>query len=202
MVPVMRSKPIIRSEVSPLPSQFVPTPAPIAWLTGLSGAGKTTIAQAVQLELQSRKLKVQLLDADEVRRHLNRDLGFTREDRNENVRRIGYIANLLAGHGIIVLVAAIAPYREARDFVRCGAAGSFMEIFVSAPLAVCEQRDPKGLYKRARQGKLKAFTGIDDPYEEPFAPEVRCNTHIETPAESASKVITALLDALGRELLF
>lgn len=186
------SLPEFSSIASPA-SSFKADQGAIVLLTGLSGAGKSTIAQAVSAGLGARDLRVQVLDADEVRRGLNRDLGFSREDRNENLRRLGYVANLLAAHGVIVLVAAIAPYREARELIRAAARRPFLEVFVSAPLDVCEGRDPKGLYKKARRGELRGFTGIDDPYEEPLAPEVRCDTHIETPLESAAKVISALL---------
>lgn len=195
-VPLPESESFVRSS-SPLNGGQ----GAIVLLTGLSGAGKSTIAQAVNAGLRGRDIRVQILDADDVRRKLNRDLGFSREDRNENVRRLGYIANLLAAHGVVVLVAVIAPYREARDLIRSEAGGRFLEVFVAAPLEVCERRDPKGLYKKARRGELRGFTGIDAPYEEPSAPEVRCNTHLETIQESAGKVIAALLNDSGVELL-
>ncbi len=162
------------------------------WLTGLSGAGKSTIAKAVYTELLTRGFRVELLDADELRKHLNRDLGFSKEDRNENVGRIGFIADLLTRHGVIVLVAAIAPYRSARDEVR-HRIGSFLEIHIDAPLEICEARDPKGLYKKVRQGEIHGFTGIDDPYEKPSSPEVRCDTDKETIRESVEKVLGAVL---------
>lgn len=195
-IPLPESESFVRSS-SPLNGRR----GAVVLLTGLSGAGKSTIAQAVNAGLLVRDIRVQILDADDVRRNLNRDLGFSREDRNENLRRLGYIANLLAAHGVVVLVAVIAPYREARDLIRAAAGGRFLEVFVAAPLEVCERRDPKGLYKKARRGELKGFTGIDDPYEEPLAPEVRCNTHLETLQESAGKVIAALLKDSGVELL-
>ncbi len=195
-IPLPESESFVRSS-SPLNGSR----GAVVLLTGLSGAGKSTIAQAVNAGLLVRDIRVQILDADDVRRNLNRDLGFSREDRNENVRRLGYIANLLAAHGVVVLVAVIAPYREARDLIRAAAGDRFLEVFVAAPLEVCERRDPKGLYKKARRGELKGFTGIDDPYEEPLAPEVRCNTHLETLQESAGKVIAALLKDSGVELL-
>ena len=195
-IPLPESESFVRSS-SPLNGSR----GAVVLLTGLSGAGKSTIAQAVNAGLLVRDIRVQILDADDVRRNLNRDLGFSREDRNENVRRLGYIANLLAAHGVVVLVAVIAPYRETRDLIRAAAGDRFLEVFVAAPLEVCERRDPKGLYKKARRGELKGFTGIDDPYEEPLAPEVRCNTHLETLQESAGKVIAALLKDSGVELL-
>jgi adenylylsulfate kinase len=184
-------------QAEPVAFPCAPSLGLVAWLTGLSGAGKSTIAGTTCAELLALGLRVQILDADEVRKTLNRDLGFSRADRDENVRRIGYIANLLSAHGVIVLVAAIAPYREARDQIRTSSGGRFLEVFVSAPLAVCEKRDPKGLYRKARLGILKGLTGIDDPYEEPLAPEVVCNTDMETLKESAGKVTAALLSALA-----
>ncbi len=165
----------------------------ILWLTGLRGAGKTTIARAAYTELLARGLCAEVLDADEVRRHLSPDLGFNKQDRDENVKRLGYVANLLASHGVTVLVAAISPYRQARDEVRAQAGRRFIEIHVSAPLYVCERRDPKGLYRKARRGEIKGFTGIDDPYEEPLSPEIRCNTDHESLNECVDKVISTVL---------
>ena len=164
------------------------------WFTGLSSAGKTTVSRAVYERLWARGYQVELLDGDEVRRHLCKDLGFSRQDRDENIRRIAFVAELLTRNGVIVLVSAISPYRAARDEAR-QRIGSFVEVFVNAPLAVCEQRDTKGLYRKARAGEIAGFTGIDDPYEPPVAPEVRCDTGEETVAESVAKVIR-YLDAL------
>jgi bifunctional enzyme CysN/CysC len=158
------------------------------WLTGLSGAGKSTIAEAACTELLVRGMRVQVLDADLLRKHLNRDLGFSKEDRDENVRRIGFVADLLVRHGIIVLVAAISPYRAAREEAR-QAIGNFVEVYVNAPLSVCEARDPKGLYKKVRAGKIHSFTGIDDPYEEPLLPDIRLNTHELSLKESVSLLL-------------
>jgi adenylyl-sulfate kinase len=166
------------------------------WFTGLSGAGKTTICRAVQTELLARWIRAELLDGDMVREHLNRDLGFSKEDRDENIRRIGFVAHLLTRNGILVLVSAISPYRATRDEIR-GKIGDFMEVYVNAPLQVCEQRDQKGLYKKARSGQLCSFTGIDDPYELPLAPEVECRTDQETVKESVDKVIAAILKSPG-----
>jgi bifunctional enzyme CysN/CysC len=162
------------------------------WFTGLSGAGKSSIAKAVHTELLARGIRSELLDADDVRKHLNSDLGFSKEDRNENVRRIGFIASLLTRNGITTLVCAISPYRSVREEVR-RTIGSFYEVYVAAPLEVCERRDPKGLYKRARHGEIHGFTGIDDPYEEPLAPELRCCTETETLKESSEKVLEGVL---------
>jgi adenylylsulfate kinase len=161
------------------------------WFTGLSGAGKTTISRVVANELREEGYKVELLDGDMLRQTLTKGLGFSREDRDENVRRIGYVANLLTRNDVIVLVSAISPYRQIRTQMRLDIA-DFIEVYVNAPLSVCEQRDVKGLYKKARAGEVRNFTGIDDPYEAPLFPEVVCNTHIETIAESAGKVLSKM----------
>jgi adenylylsulfate kinase len=163
------------------------------WFTGLSGAGKTTICNAVSSALSERGYRVEVLDGDVVRQQLSRDLGFSREDRDENVRRIAFIAEILTRNGILVLVAAISPYRTVREEVR-QKIGRFLEVFVDAPLAICEERDPKGLYRKARRGELKGFTGIDDPYEAPQVPDVRCRTDRETLEISSKKVISAVAD--------
>jgi adenylylsulfate kinase len=165
------------------------------WLTGLSGAGKTTICNAVYSALIGRGYRAEVLDGDALRKHLSRDLGFSKEDRDENIRRIGFIADLLTRNGIVVLVAAISPYRSVRDEMR-RKIGRFMEVFVDASLAVCEQRDPKGLYRKARSGELSGFTGIDDPYQEPLSAEVRCQTDFESPQASSLKVISAVIEYL------
>lgn len=161
------------------------------WFTGLSGAGKTTICRAVEQELRSRALKLEVLDGDIVRENLTKGLGFSKEDRDENIRRIGFVSNLLTRNGVIVLVSAISPYRAVREEVR-QQIGDFIEVHVSAPLNVCEERDVKGLYRRARAGEIKNFTGIDDPYEAPLNPEVECKTHEETLQQSVDKVLRAL----------
>jgi adenylylsulfate kinase len=166
------------------------------WLTGLSGAGKTTICKSVQVDLASRGCRVEVLDADIVRKQFWPDLGFSKPDRDENIRRIGWLAQLLTRNGIIVLVAAISPYRAVRDEVR-NSISRFVEVHVDAPLHVCEERDPKGLYRRARSGELHGFTGIDDPYEAPFAPEIRCATDTETVNESTGRVVSAILEYLS-----
>jgi adenylylsulfate kinase len=161
------------------------------WFTGLSGAGKTTISKAVEQELRSQGYLVEVLDGDIVRQNLTKGLGFSKEDRDENIRRIGFVAHLLTRNGVIVLVSAISPYREIRQEVKAKI-GDFIQVFVNAPLEVCEQRDVKGLYKKARAGEIKHFTGIDDPYETPSDPDVECHTDIETEAESVAKVLQKL----------
>lgn len=162
------------------------------WFTGLSGSGKTTISRAVETKLAQHGDRVELLDGDLVRQTLTKDLGFSRADREENIRRIGFVANLLTRNGVIVLVSAISPYRVVRQEVR-QAIGSFIEVYVNAPLEVCEQRDVKGLYRRARAGEIKQFTGIDDPYEPPLVPEITCYTAEETVEASATKVANYVL---------
>ncbi|MHC0062628.1 adenylyl-sulfate kinase [Nostoc sp. UIC 10890] len=161
------------------------------WFTGLSGAGKTTICQFVEKELRIQGYRVEVLDGDAVRQNLCKGLGFNKEDREENIRRIGFVASLLARNNVIVLVSAISPYRKIREEVR-QSIPSFIEVYVNASLEVCEQRDVKGLYKKARSGEIKHFTGIDDPYEIPLSPEVECKTNQESIAESATKVLEKL----------
>jgi adenylylsulfate kinase len=163
------------------------------WFTGLSGAGKTTITQALEKKLREDGYGIEVLDGDVVRTNLTKGLGFSKADRDENIRRIGFVSHLLTRHGVIVLVSAISPYRDIREEVR-QKIGDFVEIFVNAPLAVCEGRDVKGLYKKARQGEIKGFTGIDDPYEEPLNPEVECHTDLESLEESVAKVWAKLIE--------
>jgi len=163
------------------------------WFTGLSGAGKTTITQALEKKLQENGYGIEVLDGDVVRTNLTKGLGFSKADRDENIRRIGFVSHLLTRHGVIVLVSAISPYRDIRGEVR-QKISDFVEIFVNAPLAVCEGRDVKGLYKKARQGEIKGFTGIDDPYEKPLNPEVECRTDLESLEESVAKVWTKLIE--------
>ena len=165
------------------------------WFTGLSGAGKTTIATALEKELRARGHPVEMLDGDEVRKHLTKGLGFSKEDRDENIRRIGYVANLLTRNGVVVIVAVISPYRQARDEVR-KLIGTFVEVYVSTPLAVCEQRDVKGLYKKARAGEIKGFTGIDDPYESPAQAELVIDTSNQPVAGAVQTILRHL--AQGR----
>jgi adenylylsulfate kinase len=161
------------------------------WFTGLSSAGKTTISQSLHEILQARGYQVEWLDGDVVRQHLSKDLGFSKQDRDENIRRIGALAGQLTESGAIVLVSAISPYRAVRDEVR-QRIGAFLEVWVHAPLAVCEQRDIKGIYRRARAGEIHNVTGLDDPYEQPLAPDLECRTDLETLEESAAKVLEAI----------
>lgn len=162
------------------------------WFTGLSGAGKTSISSALEQKLLSDGYKnVEILDGDVVRQNLTKGLGFSKEDRDENIRRVGFVANLLTRNQVIVLVSAISPYQEIRQEVR-ERIGNFIEVYVNAPLAICEQRDVKGLYKKARAGEIKNFTGIDDPYEPPLNPDVECRTDLETLEESVAKVLAKL----------
>jgi adenylylsulfate kinase len=163
------------------------------WLTGLSGAGKSTIANALREHLSAGGLlNLALLDADELRASLCKDLGFTREDREANIRRIGFLSKVLTHHGVPNIVAIISPYRQIRREVQ-NIINSFLEVYVNCPLEECEQRDVKGLYAKARRGEIKMFTGIDDPYEPPETPEVTVYTERETVQESLQKIINALL---------
>jgi adenylylsulfate kinase len=170
----------------------------IILFTGLSGSGKSTLCRAAQGELQRQGYRVEVLDGDEVRQHLCKDLGFAKQDRIENLMRIHYVAQLLSRNGIVVLVAAISPYREAREQIRRTTSSTFLEIYVNASLDVCEWRDPKGLYRKARQGVIPAFTGISDPYEAPLNPDVVCYTDVEAVEESCAKVVAKVNDLVRR----
>jgi adenylylsulfate kinase len=161
------------------------------WFTGLSGSGKTTIGEIVEKELRNRGRRVEVLDGDIVRTNLSKGLGFGRDDRNINVLRIGFVANLLTRNGVAVIVSAISPYKEARDQVRRRIV-DFVEVFVDAPLEVCAERDVKGLYQKAFAGEIPQFTGVSDPYEPPAAPDLPLKTDEEEPQESARKVIEKL----------
>jgi len=168
----------------------------LVWLTGLSGAGKSTIANLVESRLHSLGHHTYLLDGDNVRHGLNKDLGFTDADRVENIRRVGEVAKLMVDAGLIVIASFISPFRVERRTVRSLVEeGEFIEVHVDAPLSVVEERDPKGLYKKARSGELKNFTGVDSPYEPPEAPEVRVDTSALTPEEAAEQVIDAMTRA-------
>ena len=165
----------------------------ILWFTGLSGAGKSTVANALEQALHRRGYHTYLLDGDNVRHGLNKNLGFTAEDRVENIRRIGEVAKLFVDGGTIVLTAFISPYRQDRRLVRdLVDEGEFIEVFVDTPLGVCEDRDPKGLYKKARAGEIKGFTGIDDPYERPERPEITLRTDQNSIEESVVQILEDL----------
>lgn len=165
------------------------------WFTGLSGAGKTTLANIVQEQLLAQGYKVETLDGDIVRTHLSKGLGFSRADRDTNILRIGFVAKLLTRNEVVVLVSAISPYRATRDQVRTDI-GSFVEVFVNCPLEICMERDTKGLYKKALAGEIAQFTGVSDVYEHPLNPEIVVETAHETPSESALKIM-ARLEELG-----
>lgn len=166
----------------------------ILWFTGLSGAGKTTVSIALENTLFEQKALVTILDGDVVRSGLNQDLGFSAEDRKENIRRIGEVAKLLANQAFVVIVAFISPFREDRDWVRQSMdEGRFIEVFIDCPLTVCEERDTKGLYKKARKGEINDFTGISSPYEPPLSPEIRLKTS-EHSVEDCVRQITQYLD--------
>jgi adenylyl-sulfate kinase len=161
------------------------------WFTGLSGAGKSTLAQGVRDVLVARGRGVEILDGDEVRTNLSKGLGFSKEDRDTNIRRIGWVCEVLSRNGVIAIAAAISPYRAIRDEIR-ERIPNFFEVFVDVPLEVLIERDTKGLYKKALAGEIKGFTGIDDPYEAPLDPELVIHTDKETPAESAGRILAAL----------
>ena len=163
------------------------------WFTGLPSAGKTTLAHALAKRLADEGYeRVEVLDGDIAREHLTRGLGFSREDRDENVRRIGWVASLLARNGVIVLASVISPYRGVRDEVRALHDGRFFEVYVSTPVDVCEERDVKGLYAKARSGEIQGMTGIDDPYEPPLEPDAVIPTHAQTIQESVEQLWQAL----------
>ena len=165
------------------------------WFTGLSGAGKSTLSQIIEKRLRDRGRNVEVLDGDIVRTHLSKGLGFSREDRDTNIKRIAFVCSLLTRNGVICISAAIAPYREAREWAR-KEIGDFVEVYVKCPIEVCRQRDVKGLYKLVDEGKLKGFTGVDDPYEEPENPELVIETDKETVEESVARIF-ARLEELG-----
>ena len=172
-----------------------PTPQGVTvWFTGLPSAGKTTIANLVGERLAQGGRPVEVLDGDVVRSHLSRGLGFSKADRDENIRRIGFVAGLLTGHGVTVLVSAVSPYRAVRDELRTtiGRVGGFLEVHVATDLATCRARDVKGLYARQARGELRGLTGVDDPYEPPLAPELVLDTAVEPPEASADRVLALL----------
>jgi len=165
------------------------------WFTGLSGAGKSTLSEAIEQRLKARGRKVEVLDGDIVRTHLSKGLGFSREDRDINIKRIAFVCSMLTRNGVVCISAAISPYREAREWAR-KEISNFVEIYVKCPLEVCRERDVKGLYKLVDEGKIKNFTGVDDPYEEPEHPELVIHTDKETVEESIQRIF-AKLEQLG-----
>ncbi len=170
----------------------------VIWFTGLSGAGKTTLARALSKRLAEDGFPVEILDGDEVRENLSRGLGFSKADRDTNIRRIGFVARLLARNGVIVLAAAISPYRQPRDDVRRDLTADgvrFVEIFIHCPIGVLIERDVKGLYKKALAGEVKNFTGISDPYEEPLKPEIIIDSSTESIDESVERILARVIDS-------
>jgi adenylylsulfate kinase len=162
------------------------------WFTGLSGSGKTTITNILVRELRKRGSKLEVLDGDIVRQNLSKGLGFSKEDRDTNIRRVAFVADLLSRNEVPVITAAISPYREIRDQARENMDGRFIEAYVKASVEECEKRDVKGLYAKARSGEIKEFTGVSDPYEAPENPELTLDTEHQTPEESAQKVLAYL----------
>ena len=163
------------------------------WFTGLSGAGKSTLSEAIERRLKQHGYKVEILDGDIVRTHLSKGLGFSREDRDTNIKRIGFVCSLLTRNDVICISAAISPYREAREWAR-KEIKNFVEVYVKCPIDVCRKRDVKGLYKLVDEGKITGFTGIDDPYEEPENPEVVIETDKETQEESVAHILARLVE--------
>ena len=162
------------------------------WFTGLPSAGKTTIARALEKRLLDDGHRVEILDGDVVRTYLTKDLGYSREDRDENIRRIGFVAHMLSRNGVVVLCSVVSPYREVREELRTLHDGRFIEVYVSTPVDVCSQRDVKGLYAKQQSGEMSGLTGVDDPYEPPLEPEVVVPTHTQTLDESVEMVWQAL----------
>ena len=163
------------------------------WFTGLSGAGKSTLAEVIERRLKDQGRNVEILDGDIVRTHLSKGLGFSREDRDTNIKRIAFVCSLLTRNGVVCISAAIAPYREAREWAR-REIGDFVEVYLKCPIEVCRQRDVKGLYKLVDEGKIKNFTGVDDPYEEPENPELVIETDKECVGESVSRIFAKLVE--------
>ena len=162
------------------------------WFTGLSSAGKTTISKVIETELEKRRSRLEILDGDIIRENLSKGLGFSKEDRDTNIGRIAFVADLLSRNGVPVITAAISPYKEIRDEAREMMDDRFIEVYVEASVDTCAERDVKGLYKKAFAGEIKEFTGVSDPYEAPENPEVVCHTESESPEESAQKLLDYL----------
>lgn len=166
---------------------------PVLWFTGLPCSGKTTIADALAKQLKTKGLKVERLDGDLVRKHLTKDLGFSKEDREENINRVTFVSKLLSRNGVFVLASFVSPYRDRRLRTR-EEIGDFIEVFVKCPVEECIKRDVKGMYKKALNGEIKCFTGVDDPYEEPVTPEITVNTDSESVEESVSNILKRLAE--------
>jgi adenylyl-sulfate kinase len=179
-----------------VPSRESPPKGFCLWFTGLPSAGKTTLAKAVLPLLEARGFRVELLDGDEIRKGLSADLGFDKASREKHADRVAYVARLLARHGVVAVVALISPYRASRARARAQI-GEFVEVFVATPIAICEARDVKGLYRRARAGEIRDMTGVDDPYEPPEGAEIVIDTQSLTPHEAAAEVLRAL-ERMGR----
>ncbi len=170
---------------------YTPHPGFVVWMTGLSGAGKTTLALALEADFRQRAMRVERLDGDTVRQSLTRDLGFSKEDRDKNIERVTFVAQILSRNNVAVLASFISPYRQMRDFARQQTT-NFVEVFVDAPLETCAARDTKGMYAKAMAGQIPNFTGVNDPYEAPLNPELHLHTDQETADESVARVIAWL----------
>ena len=162
------------------------------WFTGLPSSGKSTIAHKVEKLLRGKGHRVEVFDGDVIRKNLCSDLGFSKEDRDTNIKRIAFVCKLMTRNDVVAIAAAISPYRETRDYARAEVGKDFLEVYVRAPLSVCKERDVKGLYKKALAGEIKGFTGIDDPYEEPLNPELTLHTDKESEEESVQRVMGEL----------
>jgi len=169
------------------------------WFTGLPCSGKTTIAEIVKAKLEEENIPVELLDGDEIRKHFSKGIGFSKEDRNNHLRRIAYLCHLLTKHGVVVLACFVSPYRENREFARELIGKRFSEVFVDTPLEECVKRDVKGMYKRAIAGEIKQFTGISDPYERPIAAEMVIKAAVESPQESAGTTLDIIKTMLRKD---
>src|ERR687889_6900 len=194
MSPQTSSQPVARGADGRAGDSGTRETAPVLWFTGLSGSGKSTIAVRVHQELLRRGVEVEYIDGDALR-EVFPQTGFTREEREEHLRRTGYMASRLAAHGVTVVASFVSPYRESRDFIR-RLCPRFLEVYVATPLDECERRDVKGLYARARRGELRNFTGIDDPYEPPEKPELALDTRVLSVEQSVTQVLALLEDQL------